>query len=141
MRTPHILAWLGVTPFTIALILSINDKPLFGFNGVEIFTQYSLVIICFMAGTLWGQVIQQSDDYQTNRILIGSNILALVAFFTYLMLPNTLFIYSSLLIFIGLLTLEAYLVKNRSMVVGSYWPLRVQVTTAVCVHHLVFIVI
>ena len=141
MKTPHLLAWLGVIPFTITLIATIIGRPLFDLSGNLAFAQYSLAILCFMAGTLWGQVISKPDGHQTGRVLIASNILTLLAFFTYLIFPITTFLFSAFVIFLTLLMIEAYLGKNRSIVMGSYWSLRVQVTSVVCVHHLIMILI
>ena len=141
MKIPHLLAWLGVIPFTIALIATIIGRPLFDLSGIQAFAQYSLVILCFMAGTLWGQVISKPDGHQATPVLIASNILTLLAFFTYIIFPITTFLYSAFVIFLALLMIEAYLGKNRSMVIGCYCSLRVQVTSVVCVHHLIMVLI
>ena len=72
------LTWLGVAPFVVALVCA--EQPLLGMAGGQIFITYSVVICCFMAGTLWGQAIY-SDD-RRNRILklLSSNAIALCVF-------------------------------------------------------------
>lgn len=74
------LTWLGVTPFIIALVCAAREQPLLGMVGGQIFITYSVVICCFMAGTLWGQAIYA--DNRGNRILklLSSNAIALCVF-------------------------------------------------------------
>ena len=72
------LTWLGVVPFIVAL--AAREQPLLGMAGGQIFITYSVVICCFMAGTLWGQAIYA--DNRRNRIvkLLSSNAIALCVF-------------------------------------------------------------
>ena len=74
------LTWLGVTPFIIALVCAAREQPLLGMAGGQIFITYSVVICCFMAGTLWGQAIYA--DNRGNRLLklLSSNAIALCVF-------------------------------------------------------------
>lgn len=141
MKLTHALAWLGVTPFTISLILKVIDHPLFGVTAIELFAHYSLVIVCFMAGTLWGQVVTNPRDNVYHKVLVYSNLLTLTAFFSFLSLTLYAFIYAASFLFLLLLVAEAFLGKNRTMVLGSYWALRIKVTAVVCAHHLIFIVL
>lgn len=79
------LTWLGVAPFIIALVCAAREQPLFGNSGVQIFITYSVVICCFMAGTLWGQAIDGDNRRNNTLKLLSSNAIALCVFATLLL--------------------------------------------------------
>lgn len=136
MKLTHVLAWLGVTPFSIGLILTALQLQPFGISGHNLFTVYSLVILCFMAGTLWGQAIVTANYHGRYKILLASNGLALLGCFGFLFFSQTHFIYIACALFLVLLAVEGYQWKNNTILLVEYWPLRVQVTTVVAIHHL-----
>ena len=80
------LAWSGTLPFIIALVLSIKERLFFGFSGEQIFIFYSILICCFMAGSLWGQAVYNTsvDTAVANKKAIKkvlcSNMVVLVIF-------------------------------------------------------------
>lgn len=72
------LTYLGVTPLFIALWLSWADQP---FLGVW-FVSYALIILSFMVGTLWGQMVTASRHIKA--IALATNCIVLAAWFAYL---------------------------------------------------------
>ena len=78
------LTWLGVAPFVIALVCAGREQSVLGIAGGQIFITYSVVICCFMAGTLWGQAIYADDQRHRIRKLLSSNAIALCVFATLL---------------------------------------------------------
>lgn len=77
------LTYLGVTPpFFIALWLSWADQPFLGVMGAHWFVSYALIILSFMAGTLWGQMVTASRHIKA--IALATNCIVLAAWFAYL---------------------------------------------------------
>ena len=72
------LTWLGVAPFVVALVCA--EQSVLGMAGGQIFITYSVVICCFMAGTLWGQAIYADDRRHRIINLLSSNAIALCVF-------------------------------------------------------------
>ena len=80
------LAWSGTVPFIIALVLSIKEQLFFGFSGEQIFIFYSILICCFMAGSLWGQAVYSTSvdtaiaNKKAIKKVLFSNVVVLVIF-------------------------------------------------------------
>ncbi len=71
------LTWLGVVPFVISLASAAWQQPLLGNSGIRVFIFYSVVICCFMAGTLWGQAIYGENRAHSLIKALSSNAIAL----------------------------------------------------------------
>ena len=77
------LTYLGATPFFLALYVQLSGQSFLGVTGTQWFLSYGLVILSFMAGTLWGQVVNHS--LQAKPIAVLSNIITLAAWFAFLL--------------------------------------------------------
>ena len=140
----YILGIAGLTPFILGVILSILDYELSGVPGVAIFTTYSLAILCFLAGSLWGQVLKVPVSSNNQKILIATNVLVVIGWVAYLA-SEEFFITSIIVLgftFAGIVFLEVKLFKNSTASQdGTYARLRFVLTNLVLAAHAGMIII
>jgi hypothetical protein len=126
------LTFSGALPFLIALLFTFLDYKFLNVAGQQWFLTYGLLILSFMAGTLWGQVINQASKIK--RIAVASNIITLLAWFAYLL--GDIF---TALIVIALGFIALYLLESQLMTLvkrpSYYLRLRLQVTAIVVIAH------
>ncbi len=83
MLTPSLvsrtLGWLGVVPFAFACWYSFQQSSLLGFYSPYVFVAYSGTILAFLSGSMWGRVYEQKNRFHRKRLLILSNVFALIA--------------------------------------------------------------
>ncbi len=103
----------GLIPFWAPVLAGLLDLSVLGQSPVELFTAYSAVILAFLCGTLWAAAVLVMRD-SARGLLIGSNVLALLAWVA-LLLNHTL---ASLL----LLTLGFVLVLTKEHHVFEHMP-------------------
>jgi hypothetical protein len=118
------LGYFGLAPF-VYLAVGLPIPAVFA--PVEVFSLYSLVILVFMAGTLWRHSPATS---------LFSNFLTLTGFFGYLLLPSV-----SLLFLLGLLFLALWgweRQRCRDDYPAGYWRLRCRLTAVVIICHLIW---
>jgi len=133
-----ILTLAGAIPFALSALLGllgISQLPLLGALQ-PIVASYGLVILSFMAGVHWGQVINRPDWHQ---LLIISNMITLSGWFAFLTANTTLLWCVLMMGFCALL-----LVDRRLLSVGlinqAYWRLRLVVTAIVIASLFVFLI-
>ena len=135
------LAWSGTVPFIIALILSIKERSLFGFFGEQIFIFYSILICCFMAGSLWGQAIYstsaQTDTKKVKKTVVFSNLIVLAIFAGLLaqLADRQMLILLAGCYLVTLLTELTSLDSATRRRLKSYLSMRSMVTLAVFIMH------
>ena len=78
------LGSLGLLPFIAGLILSATQHDIIGISGEAIFITYSLAILCFLAGAVWGQVLKVPFSHAHQRILIITNLLVVIGWTAFL---------------------------------------------------------
>ncbi len=127
-----LLTYFGATPFFLAIYLHLTEQPLLGVEAVQWFLTYGLVILSFMAGTLWGQVVNASA--QVKRIALATNIITLAAWFAFLLAGPVLVLLMLALGFIALYLLE-WRVMDRVPRPEYYLALRLRVTALVVLAH------
>jgi hypothetical protein len=128
------LMYLGALPFiasAILSLLSIDTLPWLG-SVVHIVSVYALVISVFMAGILWGIMLQVNRDNSVGQInFLISNILTLTVWFVYLIYPDSIaFLLSTAVVFLWLLMLDAKLVQEQH-ISKRYYQARKWVSTIV----------
>lgn len=134
MAIYRLLGYAGLIPFYAALLAVWMGEPILGFSGKTLFMTYSAIILSFMSGVWWGQVIGSKN----NTWLILSNVFALLAWFT---LIDGRVLFSLLLLMIGYLLLWAFEWKVPALRVGkSYFALRTQLTFMVVLAHALMLV-
>ena len=72
------LAFFGLLPFFGATFLTIAGILPLIMDPKEIFVGYSVVILAFLSGSLWGKVLDQADSIPSKVILVASNLIALL---------------------------------------------------------------
>ena len=136
------LMYLGALPFiagALLSLLSIDTLPWLG-SVVHIVSVYALVISVFMAGILWGVMLQVNTDNFLGQVnFLISNVLALTIWFVYLIYPDShSFLLTTVVAFLWLLMLDAKLVK-RKLISSSYYRARKRVSAIVITSLLVII--
>jgi len=130
------LAVLGIIPFAFATYLSWVHQTFFEKSGLYLFASYSAIILSFLAGTLWGQLIHKDNTLFSKSLLIGSNIITLGAWCSLLLDASTLSISLLFLGFISIFWLEARALKLVKETPTSYINMRFSITAVVCILHL-----
>lgn len=145
MNTIKIIKWLtylGALPFFLAILISLGNWSLFTIQGIQWFLTYGLVILSFMAGTLWGQMVcaDSNNSFSTKTIAIASNLITLIAWFTFLLSENSTAIVLVGLGFIALYLLEVLLIRDVKRP-AYYLSLRLGVTAVVVFAHVIMFLI
>ena len=111
------LGSLGLIPFIAGLILSAGQHDILGISGEAIFITYSLAILCFLAGAVWGQVLKVQFSHAHQRILIITNILVVIGWAAFLTSQKFYVVSVTVLTlgFAGVLLLEFNLFTLRSI--------------------------
>lgn len=127
-----LLTYLGASPFFLAIYISISNQLFLGVDGTQWFLTYGLVILSFMAGTLWGQVMR--DSLKVKRIALATNAITLAAWFAFLLAAPSIALLIVALGFIALYVLELFVLSHISRP-DYYIGLRLRVTALVLVAH------
>lgn len=141
----YLLMVLGLIPFVVsATLLSLGINELFFIADLKkMIALYSLVIVSFMAGVVWGinllrpqQEIKQKtwlSYLASNRYFYLSNIVALLIWIIYWLAPDSqTFFVTSLLCFIYLLLVDRELCYS-GVIDQAYLRVRIIITAAVSV--------
>ena len=128
----QLLTYLGAVPFYLALYLVITNQVLLGISGGHWFKTYGLVILSFMAGTIWGQVVNAS--VRVKRLALASNAVTLLAWFAYLLVSTQATLVIMATGFVALYILEALIMTHVTRP-DYYLGLRLRVTALVLLAH------
>ncbi|MFA0813500.1 DUF3429 domain-containing protein [Microbulbifer epialgicus] len=71
------LAYLGLTPFIIGILLQLLDISLLGIDGRLFFSAYSVVILSFLSGIWWGGALNRPGHPRRTALVLLSNLVAL----------------------------------------------------------------
>ena len=126
------LGYLGLTPFYLFLFGTTQLREWQAAISKQGFIIYSLAILCFLAGTLWGRA-QARSDADTFRFVI-SNLLVLFSVAAVLVAQLWL---SALLLMLGYLALFWY-ESNSEVLPIWYRRLRLHLTAGVVLAHSLF---
>lgn len=126
------LTYLGVLPFLLAIYLHVSHTSFLDIEGTQWFLTYGLVILSFMAGTLWGQVVNANSGIK--RIALATNAMTLSAWFAFLLAGTASVLPIMALGFIALYILESLLISHVQRP-EYYLGLRLRVTALVVVAH------
>ena len=126
------LAYAGTLPFIVcALLLIFNINLLFDINTLKmILSSYGLIIISFMAGSHWGEHLHIQAESWGLSLPILSNVIALAAWFSWLILVfrGVLLVYIGL--FLALMVVDYYL-HQQHLISHAYYRTRCIVTAIV----------
>ena len=73
------LGYLGLIPFAFGLLLILLDAQFFSLGGEQLFVSYSVVILSFLSGVLWGRAIDYPEQSLSRKALLLSNVFLLIA--------------------------------------------------------------
>jgi hypothetical protein len=125
--TAKILTYSGTLPL-IASVISVFF-PFEGLNPVFVATTYSAIIISFLCGIHWAAYIFFADKCP-RYLLITSNVVALLAWLSLLLMPQATTTILQALCFLYLLTLDSK-IRNAGMYPGWFYTLRRNATIIV----------
>ena len=136
------LAWLGAAPFVLAFSADLLYLPL-PHAAVDIFALYSLLILCFLCGSLWGQVIVKGLDRHRTFKLVFSNVILIALFLVWLVsdLAHLLPLLAAGYVLVLYVEVKFQHQGDRDVLATQpYWILRMQVTTFVVALHIAYMV-
>lgn len=133
-RTMIVLGYLGLLPFLAASLgVWALDDFLNAFSQ-RAFLTYSAAILCFLAGTLWGETLPEPAKGQGAAILVSNGVVLFVVFALLTAQP----VVAAALLLLGHM---AQLWFERQSLERPAWYVRLRsiLTTVAGVSHLVFI--
>ena len=105
-----LLTYLGALPFFLAIFLGLTNQSFLDVVGIQWFLTYGLLILSFMAGTLWGQIV--NERIKVKRIALVSNAITLSAWFALLLADPAVVLIIMALGFVALYLLEAVVMSS-----------------------------
>ena len=126
------LASFGALPFlACSAAIVFLDNPTMGPFGTaqNVLSSYSLLIVSFMAGILWGVYLIRSNEISLNLLLI-SNVIAVVAWAGFILLPIRLVLLCHAVLFLLLLYIDRDAVK-AGVLTEAYLKIRYGVSGVV----------
>ena len=132
------LGYMGLIPFLFGLLLSLTDSQFFGLSGETLFITYSVVILSFLSGILWGNGIENFESQSSNKALIISNVIVLVAWLAVLLGEQKEFL-TTLILIIGYIAVwraeRSMREENQSEGPDGYFDMRTRLTSSVVLMH------
>ena len=132
------LGYMGLIPFLFGLLLSLTDSQFFSLSGETLFITYSVVILSFLSGILWGNGIENFESQSSNKALILSNVIVLVAWLAVLLGEQQEFLTTLILIigYIAVWRAERFMrEENQSEGPDGYFDMRTRLTSSVVLMH------
>ncbi|MFL7014300.1 DUF3429 domain-containing protein [Vibrio cyclitrophicus] len=132
------LGYMGLIPFLFGLLLSLTDSQFLGLSGETLFITYSVVILSFLSGILWGNGIENFESQTSNKALILSNVIVLAAWLAVLLGEQKEFI-TTLILIIGYIAVwraeRSMREENQSEGPDGYFDMRTRLTSSVVLMH------
>ena len=134
------LAWLGLVPFGVALIMSALNFRIIGISGTLLFISYSTIILSFMAGTIWGQA-NHNKSSRDKKAILYSNLWALTAWCALLLYASLQMKFFALLMLLAIymhivwIEQKLFIDTGLSKEVQGYQQMRIAITACVVVLH------
>ncbi|MEZ8125313.1 DUF3429 domain-containing protein [Vibrio splendidus] len=134
------LGYMGLIPFLFGLLLSLTDSQVFSLSGETLFITYSVVILSFLSGILWGNGIENFESQSSNKALILSNVIVLAAWLAVLLGEQQEFLTTLILILIlGYIAVwraeRSMREENQSEGPDGYFDMRTRLTSSVVLMH------
>ena len=137
------LGYLGLVPFLTGSWLIVTERALLNLNTSFIFASYSAIILTFLGGTLWGRCLVLANSLRRNLLLLVSNLLALLAWFSLLGSDQALRLSLTSLVFgylIAQIAETLFLSESESAMDWPYSKMRLLLTVLVVTTHVVVFV-
>ena len=140
-RVINLLGYAGLLPF-LAAVWADYVKLSFGkWSASYLFLTYSVIILSFLAGALWGKAKELEESNLSRLLLIGSNVFALTAWLAVLLGKDYLTVGLAVSM-TGFILI--YLVEHRTQgllqgMASTYLKFRLTLTSVVCLAHLLIL--
>ncbi|MCF7503617.1 DUF3429 domain-containing protein [Vibrio sp. L3-7] len=132
------LGYMGLIPFLFGLLLSLTESQFLGLSGETLFITYSVVILSFLSGILWGNGIENFESQSSNKALILSNVIVLAAWVAVLLGEQKEFL-TTLILIIGYIAVwraeRSMREENQSEGPDGYFDMRTRLTSSVVLMH------
>ncbi|MEZ8792722.1 DUF3429 domain-containing protein [Vibrio splendidus] len=132
------LGYMGLIPFLFGLLLSLTDSQFFSLSGETLFITYSVVILSFLSGILWGNGIENFESQSSNKALILSNVIVLAAWLAVLLGEQQEFL-TTLILMLGYIAVwraeRSMREENQSEGPDGYFDMRTRLTSSVVLMH------
>lgn len=132
------LGYMGLIPFLFGLLLSLTDSQLMGISGETLFITYSVAILSFLSGILWANGIENFESQSSNKALLLSNAIVLVAWLAILLGEQNELV-TTLILIIGYITVwraeRTMREENQSQGPDGYFDMRTRLTSSVVLMH------
>ncbi|NOI90043.1 DUF3429 domain-containing protein [Vibrio splendidus] len=132
------LGYMGLIPFLFGLLLSLTDSQFLGLSGETLFITYSVVILSFLSGILWGNGIENFESQSSIKALVLSNVIVLVAWVAVLLGEQKEFL-TTLVLIIGYIAVwraeRSMREENQSEGLDGYFDMRTRLTSSVVLMH------
>ncbi|WP_061039327.1 DUF3429 domain-containing protein [Vibrio coralliirubri] len=132
------LGYMGLIPFLFGLLLSLTDSQFFSLSGETLFITYSVVILSFLSGILWGNGIENFESQSSNKALVLSNVIVLAAWLAVLLGEQQEFL-TTLILIIGYIAVwraeRSMREENQSEGPDGYFDMRTRLTSSVVLMH------
>ncbi|MFA0616644.1 DUF3429 domain-containing protein [Vibrio splendidus] len=132
------LGYMGLIPFLFGLLLSLTDSQVFSLSGETLFITYSVVILSFLSGILWGNGIENFDSQSSNKALILSNVIVLAAWLAVQLGEQQEFL-TTLILILGYIAVwraeRSMREENQSEGPDGYFDMRTRLTSSVVLMH------
>ncbi|MEZ9244566.1 DUF3429 domain-containing protein [Vibrio lentus] len=132
------LGYMGLIPFLFGLLLSLTDSQFLGLSGETLFITYSVVILSFLSGILWGSGIENFESQSSNKALVLSNVIVLFAWLAVLLGEQKEFL-TTLILIIGYIAVwraeRSMREENQSEGPDGYFDMRTRLTSSVVLMH------
>lgn len=133
------LGALGLIPFLASTLIFLFDFHGYGFIAQSVFVAYSAIILSFLSGAIWGQVLEQPFQAKGKALLIGSNLVAILAWCGLLIEQPHMSLLLLLCGYISIFWLEVRWLKQIRPDQSFYPNLRFLLTMLVCAMHLLML--
>ncbi|MEZ8295894.1 DUF3429 domain-containing protein [Vibrio splendidus] len=132
------LGYMGLIPFLFGLLLSLTDSQFFSLSGETLFITYSVVILSFLSGILWGNAIENFESQSSNKALILSNVIVLAAWLAMILGEQQEFL-TTLVLILGYIAVwraeRSMREENQSEGPDGYFDMRTRLTSSVVLMH------
>ena len=144
LKVSKSLTWSGLLPFIIAITVYAFEITILGISGLSFFLSYSVVIINFLAGTLWGKADHTKESHDA-LLIIFTNLWALLSWMSlllhvyYQMNVSALCICLGIYIHLLMVEIKSFNHGEENSILNEYNRLRYQVTSLVVILHILFV--
>lgn len=133
------LGSLGLIPFAFLMVIHLTGWLRSDIHAQSIFITYSAIILSFIAGATWGQVLEQPSQSRGKSLLITSNLIALLAWLGLLIEQPHLSLLALLAGYVSVYWLETRWLRQMRPDHSYYPNMRFLLTILVSAMHLLML--